>query len=66
MVASHRGEDFLPHDVDGATDARPGSREKMAVLRHRAVLGLELWNPADCGMEMNLRDVQRWIDRSGG
>jgi len=65
MVASHQGADFLPHRLDAPTDARPGSREKMAVLRSRAVLGLELWNPADCGMEMDLRDIERWINRHG-
>ena len=42
-------EDFQPH-IDQRftpTDAPIGSQEKIAVLAHRAQLGLPLWHPQD-------------------
>jgi hypothetical protein len=42
---------FEPNDrIQGefrATDASPGSREKLAILAHRIRLGLPLWHPND-------------------
>ncbi len=34
-----------------ATDAEPGSREKLAILAHRIQLGLPLWHPNDRHVE---------------
>jgi len=66
MAAAHKGQEFVPHHQDRPTGAKPGSRDKLTVLENRAALGLELWHPADCGMEMALRDLQKWIEEHGG
>jgi hypothetical protein len=39
--------DFNPRPADEATSLRPGSKEKVNLLRHRLETGQELWHPDD-------------------
>jgi hypothetical protein len=39
--------DYIPRPVDRPTDAPPGSRRKIKVLRERLLCGVELWHQRD-------------------
>lgn len=52
---------FEPVAHGEPTTAKPGSTEKLEVLRERAEKGLILWNPKDPVLQHAMRERAEWV-----